>query len=170
MTSSAVRIAGPADYDEVWRLLMLAHDEGAIFTVAEDKVRWMVHRTLYPEQIEPLDQRARGVIGVIGNVGKLEGLALLCISSMWYSYDLFIEELVVFVDHKYRKSDHAKTLIGWMKKQPDEVGLPLVSGVVANERTEGKCRFYRRELPKAGEFFLVKPKEYNTMFSIAKAS
>lgn len=165
-----VRIAGPSDFNEIWRLLMLSHEEGAVFTLAEDKVRWMVDRLLYPERSPPGDPRVRGVIGVIGSMQRLKGLALLCLSSMWYSHDMFIEELTVYVDPEHRKSDCAQILIGWMKKQVDEVGLPLISGVVSNDRTEGKCRFYRRQLPKAGEFFMLPPKGGNiTILSTASS-
>lgn len=167
---SVVRIGGAADFDEVWRLLMLAHQENAIFKVAPDKTRWFVDRVLSPERIPPNDPRTRGVMGVIGPVGKLEGLVFLAISSMWYSYDLFIEEFTVFVDPNHRKSDHAQALIDWMKQQVDEVGLPLVSGVVSNQQTEAKCRLYRRKMPKAGEFFLLFPKGSNMITTLSTAS
>jgi GNAT superfamily N-acetyltransferase len=155
---SIVRIAGPKDYDEVWRLLMLSHDENAIFPLAEDKVRWFVGRALYPESIPPDDTGFRGVIGVIGPVGSLEGLVFLTVSSYWYTHAKNVEELMIFVDPGHRISDHAKALIAFMKTQVELTGIPLVTGVMSAHRTQAKCRLYQRMLPKIGEFFYMAPK------------
>ncbi len=166
---STVRIAGKADYDEVWRLLMKSHDENALFPLAEDKVRWFVNRVIYPESIPEGDTGIRGVIGVIGPVGSVEGLVFLTIGSHWYTHALHIEEYMVFVDPKHRRSSHAKALVQWMKSQVELTGLPLLTGVQSTTRTEAKCRLYQRMLPKIGEFFFVSPKGSNmspaSMFS-----
>ena len=155
---SLIRIAGPKDFDEVWRLLLLGYSENAIFPLAEKKAQWFVRRCLNPDQIDPKDTGSRGVIGVIGPIGALEGLAFLMLDTYWYTEALCITEFIVFVDPQHRKTDHAKTLIKWMRQQPDEVGLPLITGILSNTRTEAKCRLYQRLMPKIGEFFLVKPK------------
>jgi hypothetical protein len=155
---SVIRIAGPDDFNEVWRLLLLGYGENAIFPLSERKAQWFVKRALNPSMIREGDTGTRGVIGVIGPVGALEGLAFLTIGSYWYTEEHNIEEFIVFVDPNHRASEHAKALINWMKAQPDIVGIPLVTGVLSNTRTEAKCRLYGRLLPKAGEFFLVKPK------------
>jgi GNAT superfamily N-acetyltransferase len=155
---STIRIAGPNDFEEVWRLLLLGYDENALFRLSEKKAQWFVRRALSPHTIPPGDTGTRGVIGVIGSMGALEGLAFLTIGSYWYTEEHNIEEFIVFVDPDHRKSNHAKALISWMSQQPDEVGLPLITGILSNTRTEAKCRLYSRLMPKAGEFFLVKPK------------
>lgn len=158
MTASVVRVAGPKDFDEVWRLLMESHSENALFPLAEDKVRWFVNRVIYPDSIPPDDTGVRGVIGVIGPVGAVEGLVFLTIGSYWYSHKKHIEEFMVYVDARHRRSEHAKALIQFMKTQVELTGLPLVTGIMSTTRTEAKVRLYERMLPKIGAFFYLGPK------------
>lgn len=153
VSSSIVRIGGPQDEPDLWRLFLMAHKENGLFPIDPVKVQWFMHRCLYPERIHPADTGIRGVIGVIGPVEKLEAFALLTIGTFWFSSHKHIEEYVVFVDPECRKSNHAKSLIEWMKLQTDTTGLPLITGVISNTRTEAKCRLYGRLLPKVGEFY-----------------
>lgn len=155
---SIVRTAKPDDYQEIWRLFLQGHRENGIFTLAPDKVQWFMNRALFPHLIPAGDTGPRGVIGVIGSVGSLEGVVFVTIGEFWYSADKHIEEFLVYVDPECRKSNHAHALIDWMKEQVEETGLPLMTGIISNERTEAKCRLYRRMLPKIGEFFYLAPK------------
>src|ERR1017187_3691124 len=159
--ASTVRIATPVDAQEVWRIFLQGHRENGIFTLAPDKVQWFMNRVLNPESIPPGDTGARGVIGVIGPIGSLEGLVFLTIGTYWYSNDLHLEEYIIFTDPECRKSFHVQALIEWMKNQVEITGLPLMTGVISNHRTEAKCRLYRRMLPKIGEFFYLGPKGSN---------
>ncbi len=154
---SVVRIAGPQDMQEVWRLFLQGHNENGLFQLSTNKVQWFLNRVLYPELIPMDDTGTRGVIGVIGPVGSLEGIILLMIGTYWYSEDRHLEEFLVFVDPEHRSSNHAKALIEWMKKQVEVTGLPLVTGILSTHRTEAKCRLYRRMLPKTGEFYTLFP-------------
>ena len=156
-TESIVRLATEADKLECWRLFLQAHKENGSFELAPEKVGWMLDRLINYDKIPNDDMGPRGVIGVIGDPGTLEGLAILVLSSFWYTNRRHIEEFVVFVDPECRKSNHAKSLIDWMKKQSDESRLPLLSGIISNTRTEAKCRLYGRMLPKIGEYFLYLP-------------
>jgi hypothetical protein len=155
---STVRVAGPKDFDEVWRLLMQSYSENALFPLSEDKVKWFVNRALFPDSIAKDDSGIRGVIGVIGPVGALEALVFVIIGSFWYSDAKNLEELLVYVDIRYRRSEHAKTLLGWMKEQVNKTGIPLVTGIMSTTRTEAKVRLYERMLPKIGAFFYFAPK------------
>lgn len=155
---SIVRSAVPADYQEIWRLFLQGHRENGLFSLAPEKVQWFMNRVLHPETIPPGDTGVRGAIGVIGVPGQLEGLVFVTIGTYWYSYDKHIEEFIVYVDPECRRSDHAQSLIQWMKDQVEITGLPLMTGIISNERTEAKCRLYRRMLPKIGEFFFLGPK------------
>ena len=154
-----VRVAKTEDFDEVWRLFLFAYEENAILPLSERKAVWHIKRALEPEKIHPTDTGMRGVIGVIGDPDLLEAAVFLTIGSYWYTEHLHIEEYVLLVDPRHRKSNHAKTLINWMEQQVKEVNLPLVTGILSNHRTEAKCRLYGRLLPKAGEFFVVKPED-----------
>ena len=156
ISESTVREALPEDYYEVWRLIMQGHSEAGIFGLSPQKIEWYVQRMLWPQNIHPLDTGPRGVIGVIGS-RPLEGLCMLVISELWYSEEKFLEELLVFVDPEYRASHHARALISWMIAQSNFTGIPLVTGIVSRERTEAKCKLYRRMMPKAGEFYVVMP-------------
>lgn len=154
--ASAVRIAGPDDRQEIWRLFLQSHRENGQFTLAPEKVDWLLHRTLVPQAISPNDIGPRGVIGVIGAVGALEALSMLIIDSYWYTDDKHLSEYLVFVDPECRKSGHAKAMIEWMKHESDVIGLPLVTGIISNIRTEAKVRLYRRMLPPIGAFFMYR--------------
>lgn len=155
---SVVRVAVPEDGKEIWRLFLQGHKENGLFTLAPDKVGWLLDRVLYPERILPGDLGPRGVIGVIGPVGNLEALILLMLGSYWYSHDRHLEEYLIYTDPEHRRSRHAEALVHWMKEQVEITQLPLLTGVISNIRTEAKCRLYRRMLPKVGEFFYLTPK------------
>lgn len=157
MTTSVVRTATPADYQEIWRLFLQSHKENGLFEIEPLKVQWLLNRVLYPQAIHPEDTGPRGVIGVIGDVGRLEGLVFVTIGEYWYSSQKHIQEFLVYVDPECRKSGHAQALVQWMKDQSAITKLPLLTGIVTNHRTEAKCRLYRRMLPKVGELFMVVP-------------
>lgn len=152
-----VRAANMRDYQECLRLFLQSHNENGLFVLAPDKLHWILTRFLAPELIPEDDPGLRGVIGVIGKEGSLEALCGLCISDLWYTHEKHLSDFLVFVDPEYRATNHARTLIGWMKKQADIIGVPLMSGVVANHRTEAKCRLFRRMSPKVGELFMYNP-------------
>lgn len=150
---SIVRIAKPEDRLEVWRLLLQGHSENGIFSLEPSKVEWWINRMLEPEALAPWDTGPRGAIGVIGSVGHLEALVFVVFGEYWYTRSKHLEEFIVYVDPECRKSGHAKALVVWMKEQSDAIGLPLVSGIMSNTRTEAKVRLYERLLPKVGAFF-----------------
>lgn len=159
MTSpSIVRLATPADGQEIWRLFLMAHNENSLFPLAPEKVQWLMNRALNPDLIPIEDMGPRGIIGVIGPVGALEALVFLLIGQFWYSNDRHLEELLVFTDPEHRKSHHAQAIIQWMKDQVEITGLPLMTGIMSNHRTEAKVRLYSRMLPKVGAFFFLSPK------------
>ena len=162
---SVVRIAKPEDSLECWRLLKAAHEDNGLFPLAPQKVNYFLMRCIHPEIIAPDDTGPRGVIGVIGTPGHLEALSFMLIGGYWYTDIKTLEELLVFVDPNHRRSNHAKALISWMKYQSDITGLPLLTGIISNKRTEAKVRLYQRLLPTAGAFFL-----YNGKGSIHSSS
>ena len=154
---SIVRSATPADRKEIWRLALMGHREGGIFTLAPQKVNFFIQRALYPELIPWHDTGPRGVIGVIGPANAIEAVVFATIEEMWYSTEKFIDEKIVDVDRECRNTMHARTLIAWLKQQVVETGIPLITGVVSTDRNEAKCRLYRKVFPKGGEFFIVRP-------------
>ncbi len=166
---SIVRVARPEDRPEIWRLFLSGHRENGQFNLAPEKVDFFLSRALHPDMIAPWDAGPRGVIGVIGDVGRLEGLVMVFISTFWYSHDRHLEEHLVYVDPECRRSFHARALIRWMKEQSDITGLPLMTGVISNERTKAKTDLYGRMLPKVGEFFLYRSGQATALSSAAVA-
>jgi hypothetical protein len=156
MTPSVVRIAKADDRPEVWRLLLQSHRENGQFTLKPEKVDWLVTRALEPKLIPEWDMGARPIISVIGATGALEALCLMSVDAYWYTDEKHLGEYLVYVDPECRKSGHAKAMVEWMKHQSDITGLPLLTGVISNERTEAKVRLYRRMVPYIGAFFLYR--------------
>ena len=167
---SVVRIAKPEDSQEVWRLFLQAHKENSLFRLSPEKVQWLMNRILNPEAIDPADTGPRGVIGVIGPTGALEGMVFLLIGQFWYSDERHLEELLVFTDPECRKSNHTQAMLQWMKEQVRVTGLPLLTGIMSNHRTEAKVRLYSRMLPKVGAFFFLSPKGSMTPSLVATSS
>jgi len=152
---SIVRVAKPADHTEIWRLFLQGHRENGKFALAPEKVDWFVQRALHPELIPQWDTGPRSVIGVIGDVGKLEALCFVTIGTYWYTHDKHLEEFIVYVDPECRRPPgHARACIEWMKSQSDRTGIPLMTGIISSDRTEAKVRLYRRMLEPVGAFFL----------------
>jgi GNAT superfamily N-acetyltransferase len=166
---SIVRVARPEDRQEIWRLFLQAHNENGQFALAPEKVDWFINRALCPGMIPEWDTAARGVIGVIGDLGHLEACVFVTIGTYWYSHDKHLEEFLVYVDPEARKSFHARALIKWMKDQSDKTTLPLVTGVISNVRTKAKVDLYGRMLPKVGEFFLYGGKSVQASSAAAVA-
>jgi len=99
----------------------------------------------------------RHIIGLVGK-DRIEGMIMLLIAQFWYTEDWCLEEIMNYVLPDYRRSTHAKDMISFAKRCSNEIGIPLVIGVVANERTKAKIELYRRQLgDPVGGYFIHKP-------------
>jgi GNAT superfamily N-acetyltransferase len=156
--NSVVRPAHPTDYEEIWKLLRLLHTENGIFDLSEAKVDWLLKRVLFPQLIPQDDLGLRGYMGVIGKPGDLEGFILLIIGSYWYTDTLHLEELATFVHPNHRRSRHAQALLNYSKRMSDAINIPLLIGIISNQRTEAKVRLYRKHFTESGSFFLYNAK------------
>jgi hypothetical protein len=162
---SIVRPAIPRDEPEVWRLFRLHHEENGLFPLSENKVQFYLDRVLRPESIAADDAGPRGIIGVIGGIGALEGAIMLVLGSAWYTDQIGVDDCMNFVDPAHRRSDHSKALIAYAKHIVDSVrgsGNPdfrLMLGVVSTTRTAAKIRLYERQMPAVGAFFMYPPVE-----------
>jgi GNAT superfamily N-acetyltransferase len=155
-TLARVRLAGPADEQQVIRLLLLSHAENGVQPADNAKVLWHIRRCLFAHLIPPEDTGPRGVFGVIGPVGALEAVIMIMIGVYWYTTEKHLEEFLIFVDPNFRNGNvrHGQLLIEWAKEQARKTKLKLFTGVLSNSRTEAKCRLYRRKLSKVGEYFM----------------
>lgn len=141
-----VRIAVEADAPQLLELGRMLHEENGLSGWAEDAVQNTMWRGIRGD---------RSVFGVIGPVGHVEAMILLFVGRMWYSNDPHIEELLSYVHPDHRKSENAKALVEFAKAMSDRVGVPLLIGIVSNDRTEQKIRLYQRRLGKpSGAYFI----------------
>jgi hypothetical protein len=144
-----VRVGTPDDVHDIMELALNACEENGFVSPNPERLL---------NEIWPALNLEDGVIGVIGNVGeKPEGAILLRVVTMWYSNEQILEEKAVFIDPKYRsaKGGRARCLCEFAKKVADSLSLPLLIGILSNQRTEGKVRLYERQFgTPSGAFFL----------------
>lgn len=141
-----VRLAKPEDEDEIFAICVALHEENGIFRMDEAKVRDRIHECLY--------QRG-GIMGVVGEPGEIEAVICLTLGQAWYTSEWSLDEHFAFVLPNHRRSENAKELIVFAKACAQQLGLPLMIGIISNERTEAKVRLYQRQLgTPAGAFFL----------------
>ena len=144
-----IRTGTPEDIYEMMDLALMACEENGF--VNPDKTKLMT------ELWQALNLNY-GMVGIIGKEnGPIEGAILLRIGPMWYSHDMVVEEKAIFIhpDHRGAKEGRARKLVEFAKQAADELGIPLLIGVLSNKRTEGKIRLYERQLGKpTGAFFL----------------
>jgi hypothetical protein len=140
-----VRLAVPKDADDIMDLLSLMHEENGLFEMDYDAVREMVLSVLSGKN---------GIIGVIDGEEGLEAAVCLVIDKLWYAKTWCLNDVFNFVAPKYRRSTRAKSLISFAKNYSDQVGIPLLMGIVSNVRTEAKIKLLERQMQKAGAFFI----------------
>lgn len=144
-----VRIGTPQDFEGCMELFARANEENGIAPLDYEKVVGAVWPSLH---------QSGGIVGIIGPVGaKPQGVVLLRIETLWYSNAAVIAEKLVYVHPDFRsaKGGRGGKLCDFAKQVSDELGIPLIAGIVSNERTKGKTRMYERHLgPAAGAYFL----------------
>jgi len=140
-----VRLATIDDADNIMDLLALMHEENGLFEMDYVAVRDMVTNVLSGKN---------GIIGVIDGEDELEAAVCLVIDKLWYSKTFCLNDVFNFVAPKYRRSTRAKALISFAKSYSDQVGIPLLMGIVSNVRTEAKIKLLERQMRKAGAFFI----------------
>ena|ERR1700743_3799268 len=140
-----VRLAGPADEEEVYALLMLLYHENSLAKLKPEKVMAMIRKAT---------RREGGFIGVIVGPDGIEATAGLLISQWWYTDDWHIEEMWNFVHPNHRRSNHAKNMILWSKWIADQMQLPLLMGILTKKQIAAKMRLIQRQMPQVGALFL----------------
>src|SRR5215475_6875239 len=145
LITSPVTKARPRDKAEVIQICREDHAENGQFGYSSHRVEDKVSRILDANE---------GVIGIIRRRDEIEAIIMMHIAQFWYTDDYALEEMLNFVRPAYRKSTNAKDMISFGKRCAVELGIPLVIGVVSNERTKAKMELYRRQLgePVGGYF------------------
>lgn len=135
--------------------LRVMHEENGLFALAEDRVRELIR--LATDERAPLTKRP--VIGVIGPPGDIEATICLALAQLYYTDEFHLADMWNFIRPDCRKRMHITALLQFAKECSDKLGVPLMSGVVSNKRTEAKVRIYRRHFgPYSGAFFVYQPK------------
>jgi hypothetical protein len=149
MSDLKVTLAMPKDEEQILSIAQNAWAENGLADFNIEKVRAMLRPALYLWQ---------GLCGVIKQPsGRIEGGILLRTTQMWYSDSWILEEKIIFVDPEFRnvKGGRAALLCDFSKKVADDLGIPLMIGVLSNERTAAKIKMYERKFGEpAGAFFL----------------
>ena len=141
-----VRIATPADEEEVMELCRRLWRENGLFTLNEQKVR---------DTIRKCYEAKGNIVGVIGPAGHIEASTCLSISDTHYTDDWHLVELWNYVAPEYRKSRNAEALIEFAKACSDKMKIPLFTGIITESALAGKVRLYRRRLGNpTGAFFV----------------
>jgi hypothetical protein len=143
-----VRLAVPEDEAALLEHVRLLHGENGLFSLSDDKVKRHLARAF---------DREGAIIGVIGEPGKpLEASIYLALEQPYYSDEMHIMELWTFVaPPREKRAGHARKLIEFAKDCSDRMDrMPLVIGILSNDRLEAKKRLYERQLETAGMFFI----------------
>ena len=143
-----VRVGQPSDVDDVMKLALMGSAENGFVNPNPLKILEDVWCAL---------NKDRGIVGIIGAPGSPEGAVLLRIWPLWYSDDQIIEERAIYVhpDHRAAAGGRATRLCEFSKMVSDQLGIPLLIGVLSNMRTDAKVRLYERHFgTQAGSFFL----------------
>lgn len=144
-----VRVGTPADIHDFMDLALMGSVENGFVAPRPEKILHEVWAALN------LDNGITGLIGPRG--GKPEGAVLLRVSTLWYSDEQVIEERAIFIHPDYRsaKGGRASRMCEFSKQVADQMGLPLMIGVLSNNRTEAKVKLYQRHFgAPAGAYFL----------------
>jgi hypothetical protein len=149
LTTIPVRKAVASDREAILNICQRNHEENGQFSLAMKKVEAMIDRAF---------TGGGAIIGVVGGQNRIEGIITLLISQFWYTNDWCLEEIMNYVLPDYRRSTHAKDMIKFGIRCSDELSIPLVIGVVSNERTKPKIELYRRQLGEpVGGYFIHRP-------------
>jgi N-acetylglutamate synthase-like GNAT family acetyltransferase len=148
-TTVTVRVATLSDMDAIMSLAVEAAKENGFLEAST--------ALLAKHVWGPINQD-HGIIGCIGEPGNtLEGMVVLNIGKIFYSDTDCLEERTLFLRPEYRsaKGGRANKLLEFSIRAADALKLPLLIGVLSNQRTEAKCRLYQRKLgPPAGAYWI----------------
>lgn len=145
-----VRHALPADEDQIYDHLMIAHADNGLAPVSESKVR---------AEIRCAANREGNIIGLIDGPQGIEASIGMRLCTFWYTEKFHWEEMWIFVHPDHRRTTHAQRLIGFAKWCRDEITrqsgeeITLYVGILTLKQVEPKIRLYQRSFPQVGATF-----------------
>lgn len=110
------------------------------------------------EQIWASLNQDHGIVGIIGEVGKIpEAAILLRTEPLWYSDQQSLVERAVFVHPDFRsvRGGRARKLLEFAKEAATSLEMPLVIGILSSQRTGSKVKLYERHFGQpSGAYWL----------------
>lgn len=141
-----VRLGVEADIPQLLELGRMLHAENAMMPLSEDRILAAAWRAI---------RQDNAMVGVIGKIGHVEAMIYLTVGQFWYTDKPHLEELYAFVRPECRRSENAKALVEFAKESSRRLKVPLLIGIISNDRTKAKIRLYERQLGEpAGAWFL----------------
>lgn len=143
-----VRLCRKGDEEKLMEFVRAGHQESAIFTLSEKKVR---------EHIEAAVNKTRPIfIGVIDapDSDRIAASIAIIYNQWWYTEDWSLDEIWNNVRKEYRKSCYGQNLLNFAKWLSDKCSRTLQMGILTTHRLDAKERFYERKLPKMGSVFI----------------
>lgn len=161
--SGVVRLARPADAEEVISLLETQHEEAGVFPFDKELVSDTVNRLTRDTKF--------GIVGVIdGPKSVVATVGLTLAPGAWYTRERTLCELWSFVHPDHRRSTHAKNLIAFSKECVDrttQAGYPLAyfSMVKVGQGTQRKQDLYGRQAAQIGtvSLYLYTPQKVESV-------
>jgi len=153
---SSVRVATVTDEDALFPILMMAHKENGTMPVSEFRV-WEIIRNATRRNRPKEERTGYNVIGVIDGPKEIEAILSLELARMSYSDNWHLQDICNFVHPDHRKSNHAADLLEFGKWISDQMGFPLLIGILTDERLAAKKRFYQRRVKECGALYLHNP-------------
>ncbi len=144
-----VRIGGPADVHGVMDIALACASENGLINPNPIKLLHEVWAGL---------NREGAIIGVIGESHDfIEAAILLRVESLWYSDERILNERAIIVRPEFRnaKGGRAKLLCEFAKKVAGGLNVPLLIGILSNQRTQGKIRLYQRQFGESAGAYWV---------------
>ena len=149
-TDIVVRTGTPEDIISMMDLALSANEENGLFEPSAPKLLGEIWSSL---------NLHHGIVGIIGKPGEtLQAACLLRAEAMWYSDKMCLIERGIYVAPEFRaaKGGRASKLADFAIEASVKLGMPLVIGVLSNQRTEGKVKLYERKFGKpAGAYWIV---------------
>lgn len=149
-----VRGGGPADEQAILDLLLLDVAENAARIAPPNEERILGH-------IQNATQRRGGLVGVIDSPdGKIVACCLMASMKWWWSEQIFVQELVLYVHPDHRQSNHLNDLLQFQRWAVDawtkDFGFRvyLLCGVLGVHKVREKILMYRRKFRQAGAAFV----------------
>ena len=149
-TAITVRTGTPDDVHRMMELALAACEENGLSRPNPTKLLSEIWSSL---------NLHHGIVGIIGDIDKpLEAAILLRVESLWYTDELSVVERAIFVNPEFRqaKGGRAARCCEFATSVAKKLGVPLVIGIISNQRTEAKKRLYERSFgPPVGHYWVV---------------